>query len=155
MGNAFALLQIKAILAILLRRYEFELPNPRVESDFHGLVVGPKEPCKVRYRRRQAETARVVSVSKAAAEPEAKAAKRYRVSVDLDLCQGHAACVGEAPEVFRVEGLGKVRLIDPTPDPSLNAKVEAAARYCPGKVIKLEEITSPAKAETGGGCPFH
>src|SRR5262249_27514455 len=52
MGSAFALLQIKAILAILLRRYTFELVNPRVESDFHGLVVGPKEPCRVRYRRR-------------------------------------------------------------------------------------------------------
>lgn len=138
MGNAFALLQIKAILAILLRRYEFELVNPRVESDFHGLVVGPKEPCRVRYRRRKAVSA--ASHASAPAETAAAPAKRYRVSVDLDLCQGHAACAGEAPEVFKVEGVGKVRLLDPTPDASLSAKVEAAARYCPTKTIRIEPM---------------
>ena len=136
MGNAFALLQIKAILAILLRRYDFELVNPHVPSDFHGLVVGPKEPCRIRYRRRKA----VSATSRAAAPVAEVPAKRYRVSVDLDLCQGHAACVGEAPEVFRVDGLGKVRLIDPTPDASLSAKVERAALYCPTKTIKIEAL---------------
>jgi sterol 14-demethylase len=137
MGNAFALLQIKAILAILLRRYEFELVNPRVTSDFHGLVVGPKEPCRVRYRRRQPP--KVVSVGGAVAPIAETPAKRWRVAVDLDLCQGHAACVGEAPEVFRVDGLGKVRLLDPTPEASLSAKVERAAQFCPTKAIRIEE----------------
>jgi sterol 14-demethylase len=51
LGNAFALLQIKTIFAILLRSYEFELTGDPVEADFHGLVVGPKLPCRVRYRR--------------------------------------------------------------------------------------------------------
>ncbi len=138
MGNAFALLQIKAILAILLRRYTFTLVNPRVESDFQGLVVGPKDPCRVRYRRRDAASAGKTS----AAVPDTLEAPetRYRVSVDLDLCQGHAACVGEAPEVFRVDGLGKVRLLDPTPDASLSTKVEAAARYCPTRTIRIEPL---------------
>jgi len=136
MGNAFALLQIKAILAILLRRYEFELVNSRVESNFQGLVVGPKEPCRARYRRRKTISAGVRAVAETAATP----AQRYRVYVDLDLCQGHAACVGEAPEVFRVEGVGKVRLIDPTPEAALSTKVEAAARYCPTKAIKIEPV---------------
>lgn len=137
MGNAFALLQIKAILAILLRRYEFELVNPRVESDFHGLVVGPKEPCRVRYRRRKMASA---SARQAASGEAAAPAKRYRVSVDLDLCQGHAACAGEAPEVFKVEGVGKVRLLDPTPDAALSTKVEDAARYCPSQAIRIEPV---------------
>ena len=137
MGNAFALLQIKAILAILVRRYDFELVNPKVESDFQGLVVGPKQPCRVRYRRRKSAA---VAVGAVGAAPTATKEKRYRVSVDLDLCQGHAACVGEAPEVFRVDGVGKVRLIDTAPEARLSARVETAARYCPTKAITLEEV---------------
>lgn len=146
MGNAFALLQIKAILAILVRRYDFELVNPEVESDFQGLVVGPKQPCRVRYRRRESAV-RVAPVGAVVKTPEAAPEKRYRISVDLDLCQGHAACVGEAPEVFRVDGLGKVRLLDPTPEAALSAKVAAAAGYCPTKAIRLDEveITAPAR----------
>ena len=47
LGNAFAILQIKAILALLLGQYEFELAGDAIDSDFQGLVVGPKEPCRV------------------------------------------------------------------------------------------------------------
>jgi len=53
LGNSFALLQIKTIFAILLRRYDFELYGDPVASDFQGLVIGPKQPCRVRYRRRK------------------------------------------------------------------------------------------------------
>ena len=52
LGNSFALLQIKTIFAILLERYEFELFGDPIQSDFQRLVVGPKMPCRVRYRRR-------------------------------------------------------------------------------------------------------
>ena len=55
MGNAFALLQVKTIFAILLREFEFELVGDEITSDFHGLVVGPKQPCRLRYRRLTAE----------------------------------------------------------------------------------------------------
>jgi sterol 14-demethylase len=154
MGNAFALLQVKAILAILLRRYTFELVEPRVESDFHGLVVGPREPCRVRYRRRQTATVAKTNGASAAvaaaphdggasvrlAEPHTETpAKLYRVSVDLDLCQSHGVCATEAPEVFRVDGLTKVTLLQASPDASLSTKVEAAAQYCPTKTISIEE----------------
>ena len=145
MGNAFALLQIKAILAILLRRYEFELVNPHVESDFHGLVVGPKNPCRARYRRRAVPaTARSQAgqAGKAASVAVGPAPRRYRVSVDLDLCQSHGACVAEAPEVFHVDGLGKVKLLDPTPDAALSTKVETAARFCPTGTIRIEPVTT-------------
>ena len=64
LGNAFAILQIKAILAMLLGQYEFELAGDEVAPDFHGLVIGPKEPCRVRYRRRKDAT---VSIAGAAA----------------------------------------------------------------------------------------
>lgn len=51
LGNAFALLQIKSIFALLLRRFEFSGYGDPLESDFHGVVIGPKQPCRVRYRR--------------------------------------------------------------------------------------------------------
>jgi sterol 14-demethylase len=152
MGNAFALLQVKAILAILLRRYDFEIVRTPVQSDFHGLVVGPREPCRVRYRRR----AEAKVAPRAGAEPRAHtngapaAGRRYRVVLDLDLCQGHAACVGEAPEVFRVRDLGKVELVDEQPSPALRDKVEAAARYCPTHTIRIVEDEAPEATAAAG-----
>jgi sterol 14-demethylase len=52
LGNAFAILQVKAILALLLGQFELGLHGDAIETNFQGLVVGPKEPCRVRYRRR-------------------------------------------------------------------------------------------------------
>ncbi|MBT8452493.1 MAG: cytochrome P450 [Deltaproteobacteria bacterium] len=54
MGNAFAILQIKTIIAVLLSGYDFELVGDPVETDFQGLVLGPKPPIRIRYRRRDA-----------------------------------------------------------------------------------------------------
>jgi sterol 14-demethylase len=54
MGNAFAILQIKTIIAVLLNRYDFELAGDSIETDFQGLVLGPKPPIRIRYRRRAA-----------------------------------------------------------------------------------------------------
>ena len=52
MGNAFAILQIKTIVAVLLNRYDFELCGDPIETDFQGLVLGPKPPIRIKYRRR-------------------------------------------------------------------------------------------------------
>jgi sterol 14-demethylase len=52
MGNAFAILQIKTIMAVLLHRYDFELVGDTIETDFQGLVLGPKPPIRIRYRPR-------------------------------------------------------------------------------------------------------
>lgn len=52
LGNAFAILQIKAILALLLGQFDFGLCGDAIVADFRGLVIGPKDPCRVRYRRR-------------------------------------------------------------------------------------------------------
>jgi ferredoxin len=66
-----------------------------------------------------------------------------RVRVDLELCQGHALCREEAPEVFEVierpGAYDQVGLLDEHPPGSLRAKVEAAARHCPNRVIRIEE----------------
>jgi sterol 14-demethylase len=136
MGNAFALLQVKAILAILLRKYEFELYGDPIGSNFQGLVVSPTEPCRLRYkRRREVEVAKTTSVAKATA----RTVRPYRVVTDLDLCQGHAVCMGEAPEVFRVSGLGRVELLSEFPPAELRQQIELAAKYCPTRSIKIVE----------------
>ncbi len=137
MGNAFAVLQVKAILSILLRRYDFEIVKTPVESDFHGLVVGPKEPCRVRYKRRKVAGVGVGTGAGAAAK---STAKPFKISLDLDLCQSHGVCAGEAPEIFRVRGLGKVELVADTFAPELYPRAMAAAKYCPTKTIRIEEL---------------
>lgn len=53
MGNSFGILQVKTIMAKLLTTYEFELYGDPIIPDFQGLVIGPKMPCRVRYKRRK------------------------------------------------------------------------------------------------------
>ncbi len=174
MGNAFALLQVKAILAILLRRYDFELTSSDIGSDFQGLVVGPTEPCRLRYRRRRDSAtegaarahARSFGVKNTsveakkngasgcpfdapAAAPDASSApeapstpaktKSFRLVADHDLCQSHAVCMGEAPEVFQANGVDKVVLLSERPDPALRAKVEEAVAHCPTRALRIVE----------------
>jgi sterol 14-demethylase len=66
-----------------------------------------------------------------------------RVRVDLDLCQGHGLCQEEAPEIFRVVdrpgAYARVELILEQPPEELRQKALAAARYCPNRVITIEE----------------
>jgi len=148
LGNAFARLQIKAILATLIRRFEFSSMGDPIGSDFHGLVIGPSQPCRVRYRRRQPQATRRPSrsaESSATGSDPAADSKPFRVVCDLDLCQSHAACMGEAPEVFRVGRVGKVSLIQEYPPPELRAKVEAAVKHCPTGTLRIEEL--PSKPE--------
>lgn len=72
-GNSFALFQIKAIFAVLLRHYEFELvdsPDSYVD-DYTQMIVQPKSPCRVRYRLRNNTATTVGAV---AAKPKAASA---------------------------------------------------------------------------------
>lgn len=55
-GMNFARMQIKAIWSLLLTQFEFELSSPSYEPSFEFLVVGPRKPCKVRYRRIKRDT---------------------------------------------------------------------------------------------------
>ena len=52
MGKHFAFLQLKAIWAVLLDRFDFHLDAEFPEPNYGSWVTGPKEPCRVRYRRR-------------------------------------------------------------------------------------------------------
>ncbi len=56
MGIVFAQLQIRAIWSHLLRNFDFELLEPVYEPDYDRMLVGPRMPCRARYRRRKRRT---------------------------------------------------------------------------------------------------
>lgn len=62
-----------------------------------------------------------------------------RIEADLDLCQGHAMCEVDAPEVFEVPKRGKVVILDETPNPRLRGQIETAVRNCPTQALTIED----------------
>jgi len=63
-----------------------------------------------------------------------------RVRADLDLCQAHQMCQGEAPEVFGFDaGADRVVVLQEHPDESLRPRVQAAVRHCPAMALAIEE----------------
>jgi sterol 14-demethylase len=139
-GAAFAMMQLKAIFSVLLRRYEFEMAQPpeSYRNDHSKMVVQLAQPCRVRYARRAAAAARLAPGA-AASGVEARVAGGLRVRVDRDLCQGHAVCAGEAPELFQVDAHGQLTILREDVPPALRAKLEAAIRHCPTRALSLHE----------------
>ena len=63
-----------------------------------------------------------------------------RVTADLDLCQGHQMCQGEAPDVFGFDGdADQVVVLQEQPDESQRQKVLAAVKYCPAMALAVED----------------
>jgi ferredoxin len=62
-----------------------------------------------------------------------------RIEADLDLCQGHAMCELDAPEVFEVPKRGKVIVLDETPPAATRGPVESAVRNCPTQALTIVE----------------
>jgi ferredoxin len=63
-----------------------------------------------------------------------------KIVVDRDLCQGHAMCALEDPDVFKVGPKDdQVVVLDETPDESHRAAVDNAVRYCPTTALSIEE----------------
>jgi ferredoxin len=60
-----------------------------------------------------------------------------RVEVDLDRCQDHGQCVFAAPEVFRLDGAGRLAYVA-EPDDALRDAVEEAADVCPLQAIRID-----------------
>ena len=54
-GNAFAMMQMKAIFSVILRDFEFELAQApeTYRDDVSKMVIQLEQPCRVRYRRRR------------------------------------------------------------------------------------------------------
>ncbi len=59
--------------------------------------------------------------------------------VDHSLCEGHAKCMDNVPEVFEVrEDDRSYTVLDEIPE-ELRARVERAVQVCPRAAISLEE----------------
>ncbi|MGF7121156.1 ferredoxin [Rhodococcus sp. BE178] len=70
-----------------------------------------------------------------------------RVEVDLDLCQGHAMCELEAPDIFRVPKRGQVEIADGEIPDDMRADVERAVQYCPTAALRLVNERSAQTTE--------
>jgi ferredoxin len=62
-----------------------------------------------------------------------------KVAADYGLCQGHAECTVEAPEVFALGDNALVQILDAAPSETVADKVRAAVRYCPTHALRIEE----------------
>ena len=151
-GNAFAMFQIKAIFAVLLRKYDFELVDPPADyvDDYGEMIVQPKSPCRVRYRRRPASSFHSSFGSAGApasaasgcpvhsTQPAVQKIPSFTISIDRQLCQGHSMCMGEAPELFQVDASGVAHILQEKPDMALLEKAQQAARFCPNQAIRVQ-----------------
>jgi len=63
----------------------------------------------------------------------------YRIEVDLDLCQGHAMCELEAPDVFKVPKRDKVEILDTEPPDDVRDEVQNAVDMCPTQALLIKE----------------
>jgi sterol 14alpha-demethylase len=52
-GMGFAYQQIKVMWTVLLRSFDFELARREYLPDYSTFVAGPRQPCAIRYRRKQ------------------------------------------------------------------------------------------------------
>ncbi|MBU2568431.1 MAG: cytochrome P450 [Gammaproteobacteria bacterium] len=139
-GNAFAMLQLKAIIAVLLRRYTFELTDAKdhYQDDFTQMVVQPVSPCRVRYRKRQAIDDTAPQASEADTAEKTPTGESFRIIIDRELCQGHATCMSEAPELFQVDNDGNLTVLQENPALDLLNKAKQAEKYCPTQAIKIQ-----------------
>jgi len=63
----------------------------------------------------------------------------YRVGVEADLCQGHAMCELEAPDVFSVPRRGIVEITDSEPPDDMREDVERAIEMCPTQALFIKQ----------------
>ena len=63
-----------------------------------------------------------------------------KVSVQIELCVGHARCAALAPEIFGTDELeGKVLLLQADPSPGQEADAVRGARGCPERAIRITD----------------
>ena len=93
----------------------------------------------MRYHRRDPLSSEALPVAEALREshttldPELK----VRVSIDRGLCQGHAVCLSEAPEIFRIAEDGEGEVLLAQPDADLYPALSRAYEFCPNHAIVL------------------
>jgi ferredoxin len=61
------------------------------------------------------------------------------VSVDYDLCDSNAICMGIVPEVFEVRDDGFLYILNEDPGEDLRARMQESVRACPTQAISISE----------------
>ena len=61
-----------------------------------------------------------------------------KVTVNFDLCESNAICMGIAPEVFEVREDNFLYILDENPPETLRPQMEQAVASCPRAAITLE-----------------
>ena len=141
-GNAFATLQLSTIVALMLREFDFELIQGEhgYRDDYTKATVQPADPCRVRYHRRDPEVEVPVPMAEALRETSEDVLDpgvKVRVTIDRGLCQGHAVCTSEAPEIFRIAENGEGEVLLAQPEAGLYAALSRAYEFCPNHAIVL------------------
>jgi len=62
-----------------------------------------------------------------------------KVTVDFDLCEANALCMGACPEVFKLSDEDELIILVDEPAESLRYQVEEAAQLCPRLAITLSD----------------
>jgi sterol 14-demethylase len=139
-GNAFAMLQLKAIISILLRRYTFEMIGDQdtYQDDFTQMVVQPVSPCRIRYVKRKPKTESKIQATTQNITNNVGVGQSFHIHIDRQLCQGHATCMSEAPELFQVDDEGNLKVLQENPNLAFLEMAKQAEKYCPNKAIKIE-----------------
>ena len=62
-----------------------------------------------------------------------------KVSVDFDLCESNAVCMGLVPTVFEVRDDDFLYILDENPPPEVWDAVRMAVKSCPRQAISITE----------------
>ena len=155
-GANFAMMQLKAIFSVLLKDWSLEAAQPldSYRNDHSKMVVQLAQPCLATFTRREPGDGGTRAGSEAASKAQAETATvpgapkstrtdGWRIVVDRDLCQGHAACHGEAPQLFEVSKQGELTILDERPPDEARAAADAAVKYCPTHALSIHEDPTP------------
>ena len=107
------------------------------------MVVQPISPCRVRYVKRKNLLTSTEEINTTNQAPEVSVeSNNFQIHLDRGLCQGHATCMAEAPELFHVDEEGNVTVLQDSPSLDILEKARLAEKYCPTKAI-LIKTTNP------------
>jgi sterol 14-demethylase len=152
LGNAFAILQVKAILALLLGQFDLGLYGDAIASDFQGLVVGPKEPCRVRYRRRATPSVTLAQMS--AGQPLADApppeCPAHAGAASTEKAAPPPACPAHAKGTNGASAAGPASV---APNAEVGSADDAAAATGKKLRIRIDRDLCQGHGVCAGECP--
>ena len=109
------------------------------QDDFTQMVVQPISPCRVRYVKRKNLLTSTEEINTTNTTPDLFVEPTsFQIHLDRELCQGHATCMAEAPELFHVDEEGNVTVLQDNLSINALEKARLAEKYCPTKAILIK-----------------